>query len=130
MTPAARLRTGLGAALLVASSWLAVASSDAQSVPPLTQKTSPNRVGVNNANPASTLDINGTTNAVGNVTVNGTVNATRFSGDGSSLTNLPAPVLGTGSGHGQVRLVKNGASLQLCPHQGNRVVVDGTSIAV
>src|SRR6266536_3849122 len=91
MTPAARLRTGLGAALLVASSWLAVASSDAQSVPPLTQKTGPNRVGINNANPASTLDINGSTNANGNVTVTGTVNATAFHGDGSQLTGLVVP---------------------------------------
>src|SRR6266487_4406815 len=60
----------------------------AQSVPPLTQKTAPNRVGVNNANPVSTLDVTGTANVTGSVT------AGSFRGDGSQLTNLPAPTAG------------------------------------
>ena len=61
----------------------------AQTVPPLTQKTNPNRVGINNLNPVSTLDVTGTLNVTGEVTAAGTVTATGFSGDGSLLTNVP-----------------------------------------
>ena len=82
----------ISVAFVCATITLAIAGAPAptmaQSVPPLTQKTAPNRVGVNNANPVSTLDVTGTANVTGSVT------AGSFRGDGSQLTNLPAPAAG------------------------------------
>ncbi len=94
MTPVGFRRTLSVAAMVttltVATWWTSgpVVSTEAQSIPPLTQKTAPNRVGINNANPSFTLD------------VNGTANATAFRGDGSQLTSVPGATQWSTSGSG------------------------------
>jgi hypothetical protein len=78
---ARRLSTGIFALILFGLS----ANLHAQS--PLTVQPSTNRVGVNNTNPSTALD------------VTGTVKATAFQGDGSLLINVPGGS-GGGSGNG------------------------------
>jgi len=51
-------------------------------------------VGIGTATPASTLDVHGTANITGNQTVNGSLTATSFSGNGSGVTNVNASDLG------------------------------------
>jgi len=83
-----RIQWALAAAItLIVTTWAmrgSVAPTEAQSVPPLTQKTSPNRVGINNANPTFTLD------------VAGTANAAAFRGDGSQLVSVGAAAVNAG----------------------------------
>jgi len=57
---------------------------------PLTIQPSTSSVGVNNTDPQSSLDVTGTANVTGAVTVGNTVTATQFIGDGSQLTGLPS----------------------------------------
>src|SRR5262245_46007452 len=66
-----------------------VATADAQGISPLTRRTNPNRVGINNQNPVSTLDVTGNTKINGPASIGGTVTASAFRGDGSQLSNLP-----------------------------------------